>query len=360
LEDRKYWLGFSLIQHVGPKTLLRLCKHFDSLKQAWNASPTDLRRAGLSENAAKHISQQRAEINLDRELQRIRQVDATFRTILDDDYPEPLKDIDDPPPVLYVRGTLTPQDANAICIVGTRKASIYGRDAAYQLSKDLAANGVTIISGLAHGIDTVAHEGALDAGGRTIAVTASGISEIYPADNLPLAHRIIQQGAVVTEFSIGTPPIGRNFPRRNRILSGLAHGVLVIEAGERSGALITAELAAEQGRDVFAVPGNIFNQAARGTNRLIQDGAKLVTQAADILEEIEGVQQHIEAKETLKSSDNPIEQTLLDLLGPDPIHVDHLSRLSKLPIEEITSTLTLLELKGLARNVGQMQYILSR
>ncbi len=362
LDDRKYWLGFSLISDIGPRRILHLHEAFGNLQAAWHASAPELLRAGLGEPLATHVVEQRNRLDLDRELARIRKVDAFLLTLADANYPTLLHDLEDAPAVLYVRGALLPADERAVCIVGTRKATVYGRDAAYALAKDLAANGVTVISGLAQGVDAAAHRGALDGGGRTIAVMGNGISEVYPLESLELAREIVhgEHGAVLTEFGIGTPPVGKNFPRRNRVMSGLAHGVLVVEAGDRSGALITARYAAEQGRDVFAVPSNIFNPEGRGTNRLIQDGAKLVMSAEDVLDEIETAHTFVQARAVAQAvaPADDTENTLLELLSYDPIHIDDLVRLSGLPVATVSSTLTLLELKGLARSVGAMQYSL--
>lgn len=358
LQDHKYWLGFSLIPDIGPKRILSLLDEFGSLEAAWHAERARLIRAGLGETLTARIVDKRKTIDLDHEMQRVAKVDAFLLTLLDDEYPPLLRDIEDAPPLLYARGTLLPQDNHAVCIVGTRKSTVYGREAAYMLAKDLAASGVTIISGLALGIDAAAHQGALDAGGRTIGVMGNGINDVYPSENLELARQIITQGCVVTEFPIGAPPAGKNFPRRNRVMSGLALGVLVVEAGERSGALITTSYAAEHGRDVFAVPSNIFNQAGRGTNRLIQDGAKLVMGAQDVLDEIDLAHTQVETRSRTEAvvPANDTEAALLDLLSHDPIHIDDLVRLSGLPIATVSSTLTILELKGLARTVGSMQY----
>jgi DNA processing protein len=245
-----------------------------------------------------------------------------------------------------------------LSIVGTRKATAYGRDVAYDLAKQLAQNGVTVVSGLAHGIDTAAHRGALDGGGRTIAVLGCGIDRIYPVDNRELANEMTRHGAIISEFPLGTPPEGRNFPRRNRVMSGMALGVLVVEADLGSGALITAEAALDQGRDVFAVPGNIYNHTSRGTNRLIQDGAKLVISVSDILDELDIIHQAVQTQAIAENivPANETEARLLEQLTADPLHVDDIARLCGLPIATVTSTLTVLELKGLARSVGQMQY----
>lgn len=362
MNTQKYWLGFSLISGIGPKYTARLLNHFGDLKTAWTASQSALHAASLDRQATQKFLQSRAKINLETELARVAQIDSWLLTLGDEHYPPLLREIDGAPMVLYVRGTLIPEDMNAIAIVGTRKATRYGIDAAYDLAKQLASNGITIISGLAHGIDTAAHQGALDAGGRTIAVLGCGLNQVYPPDNRDLALKIIQQGAVMSEFSIGTPPDKRNFPRRNRVISGLALGVLVIEAPLRSGALITANTAGEQGREVFALPGNIYNQNSWGPNQLIQDGAKLVMRAEDILDELNIAYSNVQTRTHTEkiAPANDIEAQILQVLTADPIHVDDLARQCGLPIATVSGTLTILELKGLARNVGPMQYCLHR
>jgi DNA processing protein len=360
VNDRKYWLGFSLVPEIGPKRLSHLLNRFGDLALAWTASETRLCEAGLDRQPVENLLRVRRQLNLDAEMAKIEKVGARLLTLADDDYPALLKKIPDAPTVLYVRGQLVPADDHALSIVGTRRATSYGRDAAYHFAKQLAAQDITIISGLAHGVDSAAHRGALDGGGRTLAVLGCGIDRIYPADNQKLADDILRHGAIISEFPVGTPPDGRNFPRRNRIISGLALGVLVVEAPEKSGALITTTTAAEQGREVFAVPGNIFNPMSGGTNRLIQDGAKLVMAVEDILEELNITHQNAQASTITERivPANDTEKSLLQLLGADPIHVDDLTRLCGLPVSIVNSTLTILELKGLARMVGHMQYCL--
>ncbi|MAS34491.1 MAG: DNA-protecting protein DprA [Anaerolineaceae bacterium] len=360
MSDHKFWLGFSLVSGIGPRRLTNLLNYFGDLSAAWRASDAQLHQAGLESGVRANLLHLRATLDLERELERVQSSGAQMVTLGDNDYPAPLKTVPDPPILLYIRGVLLPSDQNALAVVGTRKPTHYGLEAANKLSGALAKQGTTIISGLAHGIDTAAHQGALAANGRTIAVLGTGIDQVYPADNRKLAQEIVANGALISEFPLGTPPEGRNFPRRNRIISGMALGVLVVEAPENSGALITADMAAEQGRDVFAVPGNIFNVASRGANRLIQEGAKLVTSAADILDELSIAYTRVEARtitETVAPA-NGAEASILALLSSDPLHVDDLARASNLPIAEITSTLTILELKGLARKVGPMQYCL--
>ncbi len=360
MSDKKYWLGFSLVPEIGPKRLAHLRKSFGDLGEAWSASETHLRQCGLEKEPLGNLLRVRQQLNLDAEIEKVKKCGAWLLTADDEAYPPLLRTISDAPVLLYIRGTLSTQDNLALGIVGTRKATAYGREAAYELSRQLAANGITVISGLAHGVDTAAHQGALNATGRTIAVTGSGIDQVYPRDNLELAREITHHGALISEFPIGTRPEARNFPRRNRVISGLSLGILVVEAPEASGALITATMAAEQGREVFAVPGNIFNLSSRGTNRLIQDGAKLVTKVEDVLEELHIVRDNVRTKETAEriAPANDVEAHLLNNLSADPLHVDELARLCKLPIATVTSTLTLLELKGLAQKVAPMQYSL--
>jgi len=343
---------------IGPKKILRLRDWFGHLSYAWKATERDLIASGLNTRSAKTLIENRNKINLHNELEKIAKADAWIVTLSDNDYPPLLKELDEAPAVLYVRGTLQAQDNLAISVVGTRKATKYGRDVAFDLSQKLASQNITIISGLAQGIDGTAHKGALAGKGRTLAILGCGVDTIYPRQNTDLANAIINQGALISEFPIGTQPIGTNFPRRNRILSGMALGVLVVEAPEGSGALITASLAAEQGREVFAVPANIYNPMGHGTNRLIQDGAKLVTNISDILDELnlayERVETRVKTVEIIPAND--LEQKLLDILGVDPIHIDELVRLSDLPIAEVSSTLTILELKGLVNSLNNMHY----
>ncbi len=362
MSEQQYWLAFHLVPEIGARRILLLLDWFGDLERAWFATETQLEQAGLDRQPLSHLLQTRKTLDIEQEIAKIKRAGAWITTLNDPTYPLLLRKVPDAPPILYVRGTLTEADERSLSIVGTRKASPYGRDSAYHFGRKLAEQGVTIISGLAQGIDTAAHRGALDAGGRTIAVLGCGIDRIYPTSNSKLANEIIQQGAIISEFPIGVAPEARNFPRRNRIVSGLALGVLVAEAPEKSGSLITASAAAEQGREVFAVPGNIFNPSSAGANRLIQDGAKLVMHVNDILDELNMAHQaeHVRviAERIAPANDN--EHRLLDLLSADPIHVDDLVRLSGIQIATVSSTLTILELKGLARAVGYMQYCLSQ
>lgn len=362
MNDTQYWLGFSLVPEIGTKRILTLLNGFGSLSSAWMATEASLREVGFDGVALENLLRFRTRINPEAELEKVERANARLLILTDEAYPPLLRDLPDAPAVLYVRGTILPSDSLALAVVGTRKATAYGRDAAHDLSRQLARNEITIVSGLAQGIDTAAHRGALDGGGRTIAVLGCGIDRVYPLENRALAHEIVEHGALVSEFPLGAPPDKRNFPRRNRVISGLSLGVLVVEAPENSGALITSEIAAEQGREVFAVPGNIFNLSSRGTNRLIQDGAKLVQSVDDVLNELHvaHTDRNTRTQTTRIVPENDIEARLLDHLSADPIHVDDLARLCGLPIAAVTSALTILELKGLARKTGSMQYSLMR
>jgi DNA processing protein len=255
---------------------------------------------------------------------------------------------------------LKPEDEWAVAVVGTRRATTYGKECTQLLVRGLVESGVTVISGLAYGIDTEAHRTAVAAGGRTIAVLGCGVDIVYPADNRKLYQAVVEHGALVSEYPVGTNPDSGNFPRRNRIISGLCLGVLVVEGSIQSGARITADYALEQGRDVFAVPGSILRESGAGPNYLIQNGAKLVAHVNDILEELNltMITHHAEARAVIP--DNEVEATLLAQLSADPRHIDDLGQATGLPAAEIASTLTMMELKGMVRQVGSMNYVIAR
>lgn len=347
MSEHAYWLAFSRVPGIGTKRILHLFEAFESLEAAWKATEAQLRASGLDDHALTQLLQTRGKLDLVDEVMKVKRTGAKFVTLADEDYPALLKPLADAPPVLYVMGDLTDEDRRAVAVVGTRKATQYGTNAAYDLSRQMGANDVTVVSGLALGIDTAAHNGALASGGRTIAVLGCGIDRIYPPENNPLARKIVDNGALVSEFAVGTPPDGRNFPRRNRVISGISLGVLVVEAPEDSGALITATVAAEQGRDVFAVPANIYNKMGAGCNKLIQDGAKLITGVEDILSEINVTHTHLETavKTEQIQPANELEAAILQALGADPIHVDDLVRNCGLPIASVMSTLTIFMLR---------------
>jgi len=281
-------------------------------------------------------------------------------TWADESYPARLKEIEQPPPVLYVRGTCLSEDAFSVAIVGTRGVTAYGRTLTEEIAAHLAAHGLTIISGLARGVDAAAHVAALRAGGRTIAVLGSGIDRIYPPEHRSLAQEIENSGALVSDYPPGTAPDAANFPPRNRIISGLAMAVVVVEAGETSGALITAQFAAEQGREVFAVPGSVLASQSKGTNKLIQDGAQPLLTPQDLMHalDLSRIGDRKAARRLIAADET--ESRLLEVVGAEPMHVDEIRSQVNLPIEKVSATLALMELKGMVRQVGGMNYVAVR
>ena len=360
MEDVKYWMAFNRIQGIGRARFSAMEHHFGTLETAWHASAGELKQAGLDRRSVSNIIGQRPKIDPDAEMARLERHHVKAFTWNDPQYPPRLKEIYDLPPVLYVRGSLEAQDEWAIAVVGTRRSTAYGREMAEALAGDLARNKITVVSGLARGIDSLAHRSALKAGGRTIAVQATGLDMVYPAENLDLAQEIMESGALMSDYPLGTQPKPNHFPRRNRIMSGLTLGTLVVEAPEFSGALITARHALEHDREVFAVPGSVLSPKSRGANRLIREGAKLVSQVEDILEELNltMIPQQLEAKALVPTTD--LEAALLKHLSPEPVHIDEVQRRCHLPIAAVSSTLAMMELKGLVKQVGAMNYILSR
>jgi DNA processing protein len=353
----RYYLGFNLIAGIGPARLARLIAHCGSVEAAWHADALDLAMAGLDSRSSAALLAARPQINLDAELERAERAGAALCTIEDADYPALLKAAPGAPPLIYIRGDLAPADGWAVAVVGTRSPTSYGREAAHRLSADLAGSGVTVVSGLAIGVDSVAHIAALDAGGRTIAVLGSGVDLPYPERNRSLAERIIAQGALISDYPLGTRPVAANFPPRNRLISGLSLGTLVVEAGERSGALITVDFALEQGRDIFAVPGHIFSRQSAGTHRLLRDGATIATCAGDILDGLNLTASGVQREARAELPTDPLEVAILDMLSYEPQHADAISRAAGLPPAQVAATLAVLELKGLARQAGPMEYV---
>jgi DNA processing protein len=359
-KDLRYWVGFNRVPGIGAARLRALLEAFGDIETAWQAHVRDLRGAGLDERSVESLVQARRTLNLDAEMERLAHSRARVLTWDDSDYPRNLRPIYGAPPVLYVRGSLEIQDEWAVAVVGTRRASVYGKEAAQMIATGLAGAGVTVVSGLAQGIDTVAHRACLEAGGRTLAVLGCGVDVVYPAQNARLAGEIAERGALISEYALGTQPEARNFPPRNRIISGLSLGTVVVEADLGSGARITADFAAEQGRDVFAVPGNIFARGCQGTNKLIQEGAKLVCSVVDVLEELNLTMVSEQAQARAIIPENETEASLLAKLSAEPVHVDDLRRAVGLPIAQVSSTLALMELKGMVRQVGGMNFVLAR
>jgi DNA processing protein len=359
-EFLRYWVGFSKVPGVGPMRLRNLLDYYGNIEAAWLANPGELRAIGLDRRSVESLVKTRTFLDLDAELVKLDRLKVKVLTWDSPDYPALLKNIANCPATLYIRGSLTAADEWALAVVGTRQATTYGKECTRLLVRGVAENGVTIVSGLAYGIDTLAHQSVIEAGGRTLAVLGSGVDVIYPRDNHKLGMSIMEHGALVSEYPLGTQPEAGNFPRRNRIISGLSLGVLFVEGSQKSGARITTDFALEQGREVLAVPGSILRDSGSGPNYLIQNGAKLVTSVADILEELNltMVGQHVEARQVIPA--NQTEAVLLKQLSSDPIHVDDLGAATGLPAHEIASTLIMMELKGMVRQVGGMNYIMAR
>ena len=391
-------IHLNMIQGVGLKTVQVLRNVFGSAEKVLQATPDALEKVDqLSPAMQDLLNRKPIQYPIERELELIREYDCQIVTLYDPAYPQCLKEIDTPPLVLYVRGKLTPEDSRSLSIVGSRDAKDYGRKVSYRLSYQLSQRGLTVVSGLAKGIDTSAHRGALEAGGRTIAVMGNGLSFIYPATNRDLAEKITESGALISEFPMEVKPKPRNFPRRNRIISGLTLGTVVVEASNRSGALITARLAGEQGREVFAVPGEIFSELSTGTHKLINDGAKLINTVDDLLNELPPYALHqsqsnvstspMPSVETAASQEPPIERsdpkpaatqpspegqqpiqsapppgltpderTVFDAIEVPSSHIDTIVRTTQLPIGQVSSVLLMLELKGIVQQLPGKQF----
>ena len=360
-ENNKYWIGFNLIPGIGRVRFTQIENYFGDIQKAWNANLDEFKKAGLDDNTINSIAKWRPKISPDTEIEKLEKLSIKAFNYHDKDYSARLKEIHDFPPLIYIRGEILAADEYCLAVVGTRNPSVYGRQLTDEIVYELAHSKITIVSGLAKGIDTIAHQSALNAGGRTIAVMGGGLDSVYPAENANLARNILKNGALVSEYAPGTKPKPENFPRRNRIMSGLCLGVLVVEAGETSGSLITAHMAFEQDREVFAIPGSVLSPASIGTNKLIMEGtARLVRNAADILQELNltAVAEQIEAKEVIPASDT--EAVILKQLGAEPRHIDEICRDSGLPVSVTSSTLAMMELKGMVKQIGAMNYTLCR
>jgi len=357
----KYWLAWNKISDLGPKRFYKLLEYFGSADAAWQAKSGEISKVlNLSPKISSRISEEKNNTNPQHELDLIHKHQASVITIEDVLYPENLKAIHCPPPVLYYKGTILELDKNAISIVGSRKATYYGKMVAEKLAKDLALAGLTIISGMARGIDTAAHKGALSVNGRTIAVLGCGIDYIYPPENRGLAQEIEASGAVISEFPFSTLPERQNFPRRNRIISGLSLGTVVVEAAEKSGALITADFALDQGREVFAIPGNITSPLSNGSHNLIKQGAKLVNNYQDILEEIHiAFPQKTNEKEIIleNTSLTAEEKIIYQIITKEPSQIDEIIETSKLSIGKVSEILLNLELNDLIKEIEGKRFI---
>lgn len=355
MEDRIYWAAVAMVPGMGAAAFAWLCRQVGSPRSVWEARGQDIAKlAGPGKRSVvENLLEFRSRVRIADIANILDQKGINFITIEERGYPVKLKEISDPPPVLFYRGRLLPPDFFAIAVVGTRRPTPYGLAMAERLASELASQGVVVVSGMARGIDGSAHRGALKAGGKTIAVLGCGVDIVYPPEHRRLMDEIIESGLVLSEFPPGTPPWSQNFPLRNRIISGLAFGVVVVEARERSGALITADLALGQGRDVFAVPGPVTSEQSRGPLQLLKDGAKIVTGAADVLEEY-GLSERETSYEQVTVGLE--EEVVLNYISYTPIHIDELVEKTGLNVHSLGAILTHLELKGLISRLPGSMY----
>lgn len=368
----KYWLGLSLVSGLGPRYFDYLVTEFGNPEQVWEASLREVRKAGLPDSVLRSFADVRKDLDLEKELEKVFNLGLQIVTKEDESYPANLSLTERPPFLIFVKGGLSEADALSLAVVGTRKYSGYGKRVTKDLVRQLGSAEVTIVSGLASGIDSFAHQETLAVGGRTLAVLGHGLDQIYPPQNAPLADKILEAGgALISEYPPGFPPVAGNFPARNRIISGLSLGTLVCEAPERSGALITASCAAEQGRSVFVVPGSIYNSGYVGCARLIQDGAQLVIGARDILQDSAFVRVREsletisfsrgkgESLDTLRLQTEEEEKIFAELKSATGagLTTDQISRKVGMPVSVVLSTLTELEVKGLAEEVTEGKWV---
>lgn len=358
----KYLNALNLISGVGPQKIRTLLAHFGNGENIWKSELSDLKTGGIPEKLAEKIILSRRNINPEKEWEKIQRENVKAINFDSPSYPILLKEIPNPPYLLYTKGDLDFFNFSpSISIVGSRKYTAYGCQVATALSQDLSQSGLTIVSGMALGIDSFSHKGALAKKGKTVAVLGNSLEDknIYPRDNFLLSKEIEREGALISEYPIGTPAGPFTFPARNRLVAGMSLGTLVIEAGEKSGALITAQMALEFNREVFSVPGPIFSLASLGTNQLIKNGARTVTSAKDVLEEfsLDGISKKISS--TPKIPENKIEEILLKILSTDPIHIDNIVKLSKLKTADVSSSVSIMEIKGWAKNIGGQNYIIT-
>jgi DNA processing protein len=359
--EKIYWHAFNSIDGFGPQTFKKMLAGFSSLEEAWKSADADnFEQLGLTKKQIDNFFQFRQKHPPEKLFDELMKENIEVLTIKDESYPTQLKEIASAPPVLYVRGDKSILSNKSLAVVGSRKFTEYGQRVTENLTRDLTRAGLTIVSGLALGIDGIAHRAALDAGGLTAAVLGTGIDDatIYPREHFNLAQRIIENGgALITEQPPKTPSLKQNFPARNRIMSGLALGTLVIEAAESSGSLITANFALEQNREVFAVPGDIFSPQSTGANLLLKRGAKLVSSAADILEELSISHSQPELPLKIFEPKTDAEKTLWKALSNEPLHIDKISKLTKLDTATVASVLSALEIDGAVKNIGGQNFI---
>jgi DNA processing protein len=354
--DDYFWFALKSTPHVGNVTFRRLVEHFGTPGRALSASERELAAVrGISMAAIASLLTHDPRNEAERECAALKRSGAKIVKLNSPDYPRLLLQIPDPPPFLYLKGELLSSET-AIAIVGSRRASGYGISTTEKMARGLARHGITVVSGMARGVDAAAHRAALAEGGRSIGVLGCGVDLVYPAENRKLFEEMSSKGALVSEFSMGTKPLAENFPRRNRIISGLCRGVLVVEAAEGSGSLITAQCALEQGRDVFAIPGNIHSSTSRGANRLIKDGAKLVESIEDIIEEMPHKLREKDPAPISGLTFSPREAALLSRLSASPVHIDEIVVKCALTVSEVSAILLRLELNGVITQHAGKQF----
>ncbi|WP_165000322.1 DNA-processing protein DprA [Anaerophilus nitritogenes] len=351
MNEKDYLLWLHSIHGVGNQTIEYLIKKFGNAKNIYNASIEDIKKlSGINKSVIHNIIENKdlSMISQWREKMEQYKIDVIIKN--DKEYPKDLKYIYNAPYLLFKRGNILDEDTNAVAIVGARKASAYGKYVAYHLAKELAKRKITVVSGMAYGVDTMAHKGALEHGGRTIAVLGCGLNICYPKTNQKLMLEIEKNGAVLSEYVVDTEPLSQHFPARNRIISGISKGLIVVEAGIKSGSLISAELALEQGKEVFAVPGNINNPLSEGTNKLIQQGAKLVINIEDVLEEL-NIGKNPDQMKNLMYLSEVEKEIYYIIMKSQPIHLELICRQLKLRIDQINGILTILELKDIIQQL---------
>jgi len=370
-EIAELYLKFQKTAGIGPATFAKLIRHFGSIRKIKEANEYELRKflsPVIVEELFERMNKEDPEVN--REIDNLYRLGAELVVYESENYPRLLREISSPPSVLYIRGKLLPGDERAIAVVGTRHPTPHGKSATEKICEELVRYGFTIISGLAQGIDSIAHRSALQAGGRTIGVLGCGIDRVYPASNAWLFHEVMMKGCLISEFPLGTPPNAYNFPKRNRIISGMALGTIIAEAGEKSGALITANYALEQNRELFAIPGPIDSEKSAGVNRLIEEGAIPVTSARIVAETllpsieplyptpVEMAKPVQELKEeTPEYKPSSAEQKLLAILSKEPVHIDTIAERLGIPIKDVLSLLFAFELKGVVKQFPGKYFI---
>lgn len=350
--EKQYLLSLCGFTDFGPKRINLLLNYFKSAEKVWKLKNTSLLKVGLKDKSVEKFISYRNRFDIKSYFKRLNKLGIKFTTRDDVNYPRNFKDLNGAPVVLYYLGELSKNDDNAVAIVGTRKMTSYGREVAELFSSELASLGITIVSGLARGIDTASHKSALSVGGRTIAVVASGLDNLYPPENILLAKEIVKNGVIFSEYPLGYPALPVNFPSRNRIVSGLSKAVVVVEGLKKSGTLLTAAHAADQGRTVFAVPGQITSAFSEAPHYLIANGAKIAFSAKDILDELDLEVKVDKEKVSKVLPDSPEEVKIVEILQGEPLHLDEIARISKVDVSKISSVIISMRLKGLVKDLG--------